>query len=121
MKESSKRGYLLGLDKRHLHVRSQHAALNTLLQSAGALICKYWIVRIDQRMQARGYKHGWDGDYAFVAYVHDEAQIAVRSQEVADVLIEETAAAMKDAEERFNFRCRLDCESKIGITWADTH
>ena len=37
------RGYLLGLDGRQLPVRSAHAALNLLLQSAGALICKKWV------------------------------------------------------------------------------
>lgn len=121
VKEAAKRGYLVGLDKRLLHVRSSHAALNTLLQSAGALICKYWILRIAQRMAARGYKHGWEGDFAFCAYVHDEVQIAVRSRDVADALIEETALAMKDAEERFEFRCPLACESKVGNNWAETH
>jgi DNA polymerase I-like protein with 3'-5' exonuclease and polymerase domains len=35
---------LIGLDGRVLHVRSEHAALNTLLQSAGAILCKEWIV-----------------------------------------------------------------------------
>jgi len=43
---ASARGYLLGLDGRKLYIRSEHAALNTLLQSAGAIImkkaCKYW-------------------------------------------------------------------------------
>jgi hypothetical protein len=38
-----KRKYLRGLDGRHLHVRSLHSALNLLLQSCGALICKKWI------------------------------------------------------------------------------
>lgn len=121
VRESAKRGYLIGLDKRHLHVRSAHSALNTLLQSAGALICKYWIVRTAQRMEALGYKHGWDGDFAFVAYVHDEAQVAVRSDEAAEALKEQTALAMKDAEERFNFRCPLACESKVGLNWYETH
>ena len=44
VKRAAKRGYIIGLDKRHVHVRSSHAALNTLLQSAGALICKKWLV-----------------------------------------------------------------------------
>jgi DNA polymerase I-like protein with 3'-5' exonuclease and polymerase domains len=121
VRESAKRGYLVGLDKRHLHVRSSHAALNTLLQSAGALVCKYWVLRTAERMEELGYKHGFDGDFAFCAYVHDEAQVAVRNDEIAAVLIEQTALAMKDAEEVFAFRCPLACESKIGTNWYETH
>lgn len=65
-----KRRYLKGLDGRILHVRSVHSALNLLLQSAGAIICKKWIVRTEERMIKRGYKHGWDGDFAYMAWVH---------------------------------------------------
>lgn len=68
--KAAKRGWLRGLDGRKVYVRSEHAALNTLLQSAGAIICKKWIVTLEELLQAKGYKHGWDGDYAFSAWVH---------------------------------------------------
>ena len=61
---------LLGLDGRLLYVRSPHSALNTLLQSAGALICKKWVVTVEENMRKAGYKHGWDGDFCFMAWVH---------------------------------------------------
>src|SRR5690606_12207499 len=48
------RGHLVGLDGRLLHIRSPHAALNTLLQSAGALICKQWIVESDELLREIG-------------------------------------------------------------------
>lgn len=65
-----KRKWIKGLDGRQIHVRSPHSALNSLLQSAGALICKKWVVEWDKGMQEAGYRHGWDGDYAFMAWVH---------------------------------------------------
>lgn len=65
-----KRHYLKGLDGRLLHVRSPHSALNLILQSAGALVCKKWIVRTEERLIQRGLKHGWDGDFAYMAWVH---------------------------------------------------
>lgn len=65
-----KRHYLKGLDGRRLHVRSLHSALNLLLQSAGALICKKWIVRTEERLLELGLKHGWDGDFCYMAWVH---------------------------------------------------
>lgn len=121
VEKAAARGYLKGLDGRKVYVRSKHAALNTLLQSAGALICKHWIVTVDELMKAKGYTHGWDGDYAYNAWVHDEIQVACRTREIAEVLGETCKEAMKVTEEYFSFRCPLDAEYQIGTTWADTH
>ena len=116
-----KRHYLKGLDGRLLHVRSPHSALNLLLQSAGALICKKWIVETERRLIARGLTHGWDGDFAFMAWVHDEIQVACRDSKIAEIVVGEAQKAMRDAEAFFNFRIQLDTEGKIGKTWADCH
>lgn len=115
------RTYLKGLDKRHLHIRSLHSALNTLLQSAGALVCKYWIVRTEERLLALGLKHGWDGDFALMAWVHDEQQIACRTEEIADIVIREAQLAMRDTQAHWKFRVQLDTEGKKGKNWYDCH
>ena len=117
----AKRGYLIGLDGRKLFVRSAHAALNTLLQGAGAVLCKQWLVMLEERLQARGLKHGWDGDYAFCAWSHDEVQIACRSPEVADMVAYLATKCVTYAGEHFNLRCPTAGEAKIGTTWNDTH
>lgn len=114
-------GNLLALDGGLLHVRSPHSALNTLLQSAGALICKRWMVTLEAMLLSRGYKHGWDGDFAFLAWVHDELQIACRTPEIAAEIDGLSKAAMKEAEAYFNFKCPLDTETKLGGTWAECH
>lgn len=116
-----RRKYLKGLDGRHLHVRSEHSALNLLLQSAGALICKYWIVRTEERLLARGLKHGWDGDFALMAWVHDEQQIACKTPEIADIVIEEAQLAMRDTQAHYNFRVQLDTDGMKGENWYDCH
>lgn len=116
-----KRHWLKGLDGRHLHVRSIHSALNLLLQSAGALVCKYWIVRTEERLLARGLKHGWDGDFALMAWVHDEQQIACRTKEIAEIVVEEAQQAMRDTQEHYHFRTQLDTEGIIGKNWFDCH
>lgn len=118
---AAKRGYLVGLDGRHIHVRSSHAALNTLLQGAGALVCKKWLVLLEEHLQAAGLKHGWDGDYAFCAWSHDECQIACRSPEVADAVRKMAEECVLKAGDYFSFRCPTAGESKVGKTWADTH
>lgn len=120
-KQKWKRYYLLGLDKRHLHVRSVHSALNLLLQSAGALVCKKWIVLTEKRLLARGLKHGWDGDFALMAWIHDEQQIACRTKAIAEIVVEEAQQAMRDTQAFFNFRVQLDTEGIIGKNWADCH
>lgn len=118
---AAKRGYLVGLDGRHIHVRSSHAALNTLLQGAGALVCKKWLVLLEEHLQAAGLNHGWDGDYAFCAWSHDECQIACRTPEIATAVRKMAEDCVLKAGDYFGFRCPTAGESKVGKTWADTH
>jgi DNA polymerase I-like protein with 3'-5' exonuclease and polymerase domains len=122
VRDAAKRGYLTGLDGRKIHVRSSHAALNTLLQGAGAVVCKTWIVEVERRMLALGYKHGWDGDFAFCAFSHDEIQVAVRNDnKLIETYRQITADAMSSVADTYSFRCRLGTESKLGKDWNETH
>lgn len=112
---------LTALDGGTLQIRSDHSALNTLLQSAGALICKKWGVLLEQELLRRGYKHGWDGDFAFMAWVHDEYQIAALTEELAHEIGEVSRWAIKEVEKYFAFRCPLDIDFKVGKSWAECH
>jgi DNA polymerase I-like protein with 3'-5' exonuclease and polymerase domains len=106
------RGYLTGLDGRKLPCRSQHSALNLLLQSAGALIMKKAAVIFVHETATKPYEmHG---------NIHDEVQFSCLS-ETADELGGAFVEAIKLAGERFNLRCPLDGEYKIGTSWAETH
>jgi DNA polymerase I-like protein with 3'-5' exonuclease and polymerase domains len=112
---------LRGLDGRTVHIRSAHSSLNTLLQSAGALVCKLWVTLVEAELQALGLKHGWDGDYCLCAWSHDEIQVACRTQRVADLVRYVAENQVKVAGDIFGFRCQLGGESKQGTTWAQTH
>lgn len=118
--KASKRGYLIGLDGRRLHVRSEHAALNTLLQSAGALISKQWLIEVDKEANKRGMKYGWDGDWTMLGWIHDEVQLAVRED-----LAEEFGQAVVDcaakAGEYFKFNLPVGAEYQVGTNWAECH
>lgn len=116
-----KRRYLKGLDGRLLYVRSIHSALNLLLQAAGAVICKDWIVRTEERMTAKGFTHGWYGDFAYMLWCHDEIQVACRTKEIAETFIEEAISAIHDTEKALSIRVPLDAEGKIGRNWSDCH
>jgi DNA polymerase I-like protein with 3'-5' exonuclease and polymerase domains len=109
---------LKGLDGRILPVRSAHSALNTLLQSAGALVMKKALVILDASLQLKGYVPGVD--YEFMLNIHDEFQIATR-KEISDDVASTAIESIRAAGEHFQFRCKLDGEAKIGSSWADTH
>jgi DNA polymerase-1 len=107
-------GVIPGLDGRTLQVRSPHAALNTLIQGAGAVICKQWLVQMHEAYTKKGL------DVRLVASIHDEYQFEVHNKDCEEFgLI--TKTAMKEVEEIYSFRCPLDSEYKIGKNWAETH
>ena len=110
----SVRGHLLGLDGRRLAIRSAHAALNTLLQGAGAVIMKkaLTLLNFDGRII--------HGSYSFLGNIHDEFQVEVdedKAEEFGRIAVE----SIKAAGVHFNLRCPLDGNYKVGTTWADTH
>jgi DNA polymerase-1 len=109
VQKAAERGYIVGLDGRHLKVRSPHSALNVLLQSAGALICKQWMVEFNYALIEQGLKESCTQ----VAWVHDEIQLETKE----DMSVE----CIKRAGDAFSIRCELDGEYNIGNNWAETH
>ena len=47
--------------------------------------------------------------------------MACRTKEIAEIIVEEAQAAMRDAQEYFGFRMQLDTEGIIGKNWCDCH
>lgn len=122
--KQAKRGWVEGLDGRRLIVRAAHAALNLRLQSDGAVIAKKWMLTADDKFLDAGLRHGWDGDYCFLAFVHDELQVAVRNEALPDMVAfaeKSLIDAAAEAGEFFNFQMKVDAEAKHGINWAETH
>ena len=108
------KGHLPALDGRRVWVRSEHAALNTLLQSAGAIIAKQWLVESTKLLQEKGI------NAKLLAFVHDETQWEVREDQAEEAarLIEQAATK---AGEALGFRCPVDAEGKIGNNWRECH
>jgi DNA polymerase-1 len=108
------KGWILGLDGRKLWIRSEHSALNTLLQSAGAIIAKQWIVNFSEELKKRKIP------YKLVAWVHDEVQVEAKpeyAEEIKQVIIEAAQKAGTD----LKFRCPVDASGNIGKNWYETH
>jgi DNA polymerase-1 len=112
--EAAKTGTIKALDGRRLHIRSPHASLNTLLQGAGAIICKQWLVHMDERIRKAGV------DVKLVASVHDEYQFEVAKKDV-ERFGQITKDAIGETANTLETRCPLDCDYKAGDTWANTH
>ena len=110
----AQKGWIPGLDGRRLTIRSEHSALNTLLQSAGAIIAKQWLVCIDKKLRQEQIS------YKLVAWVHDEVQIETSPDDAEKVgkLVVECA---KEAGEILKFRCPVSAEWKSGKNWYDCH
>jgi len=111
---ASRKGYLIGLDGRKLWVRSEHSALNTLLQAAGAIIMKRALVLLDD------YATQHKIDYKFIGNIHDEIQSEVVTEQ-AEKFGWLAVECIKAAGISFQLRCPLDGEYKVGSTWSETH
>lgn len=110
----AKRGWLPSLDGRRLIVRSPHAALNVLLQGAGAVVMKQALVLLHSKLN-RGIINA-----SFVANVHDEWQIET-NEKLAESVGQAGVQAIQEAGLTLGLRCPLDGEYKIGTNWATTH
>lgn len=110
----AEKGYVPGLDGRRIWVRSEHAALNSLLQGAGAIVMKKALEIFYRRFKANKWP------VRLVANVHDEFQFETRP-ELAEVVGQAARQSIIDAGLYFNLRCPLDGEYKIGASWKDTH
>ena len=111
---ASSKGFIKGIDGRVLHVRSSHSALNTLIQGAGAVVCKLWLIKMIQRIKKTGV------DAKLIASIHDEYQFEVLDKDI-NKFGQITKDAMKDTEIHLKMKCPLDNEWKVGKTWAQTH
>ena len=114
VQKAAERGKIKGIDGRTLFVRSPHSSLNTLIQGAGASICKDWLVNMTQRIKGTGI------DARLVASIHDEYQFEVAKGDVKRFGTI-TKEAIKDTERQLNLRCPLDSTWQDGETWAMTH
>jgi DNA polymerase I-like protein with 3'-5' exonuclease and polymerase domains len=110
------RGFLYAIDRRRIHPRSEHSALNFLLQSCGSIIVKKATILLHKNLSHLKYGEDW----GMVAHIHDEMQLQVKehlAEEVGKVAVD----SIKQTQNYFKFNCELDGEYKIGNNWAETH
>lgn len=114
VQKASKRGYIKGINDRHVRVRSSHSALNFLLQSLGAYIAKQWIIEFHKEMS----KH--NVEFKQVGWIHDEIQVECNPED-ADLIGGVLVECAKKAGEHFKLRVPIDAEYDVGNNWKETH
>ena len=108
------RRWVRGLDQRKIIIRYPHAALNTLLQGAGATVMKYALTLLEEYVKIKQIKA------LPVVNVHDEFQYEVEEKR-ADEFGILAVQSIVDAGKQLNVRCPLNGKYKIGNNWSETH
>ncbi|WP_032894213.1 DNA polymerase [Mesorhizobium sp. L2C067A000] len=113
---------LRGLDGRILFSRSPHSALNLLLQSAGAVMCKLWIIEFVKLLKEHNL---YQTKVRIMAWVHDELQMEIAPDLIREdgtsIVGELCVKAIEKAGQMLNLRVPLTGEYKIGNNWKDCH
>jgi DNA polymerase I-like protein with 3'-5' exonuclease and polymerase domains len=114
VEKAASKGFIKTLGSNRIKVNSSHTSLNSLLQSAGAVICSKWVSLISKAIKEKKL------DCTIVGWIHDEVQIAVRKgqEEYVGDLARRCA---KEAGEAYSLRIPIDAEYAVGRSWADTH
>jgi len=111
VQEVAATGELGALDGRRIFCRSQHSALNSLLQSGAAVVSKYWIAEC---------KSFLNNDCKLVAWIHDELILEVK-QGKEEFVKQEVIKAIERAGVKSKLRVPLTGDSNIGHTWKAIH
>jgi DNA polymerase-1 len=111
------RGYLRGLDGRRVKIRSEHSALNTLLQGAGAIVMKKALVLFcDTALIHENY----GAHIGLCASIHDEMQMEC-DPILAQVAGDTFADCIRQAGIELNVKCPLAGKAQVGDNWSQTH
>lgn len=105
---------LIGIDGRTLQIRHEHAALNTLLQNAGAVAVKLATVKFRDNMIKAGI------EFNPCLHIHDEWEVYTKDED-AEKTKEIAIQSIRQAGEELNFKCPLTGESRSGKDWYEVH
>lgn len=118
---AGKYGYVEAIDGRRLYLRrgedgkyQTHKALNVLLQGAGAIVMKYAMAYLDDKVRKSGI------NAVKVLDIHDEGQWSCHPKDVNTLrgFMEECVTW---AGEFLKMNCPLASDSIIGKSWLETH
>lgn len=112
--EFKENGFLIGIDGRPLTVRYQHAALNTRIQSTGALTMKLAYCIFAKKIKT------FNLDCMIIGFFHDEICTECHP-DIADTVGTMIAESMTEAGKQFKLNVPITGSYKIGSSWAEVH
>lgn len=116
--QSKNKGTVTAIDGRELKSRSQHSALNLLLQGSAGIIAKKWMVNYHELARKEGLPHlvRWSQS----AFVHDEYQCACE-KDYAKTLGSIMVRGCAMIQQQYNTALPIEADFIIGANWAQTH
>jgi DNA polymerase I-like protein with 3'-5' exonuclease and polymerase domains len=114
--QAARNGWVSGLDGRRVPTGAQYKALNRIVTSAEAIVCKRWLINIHDELR-RQFRYGWNGDVVVTAWIHDELVACCKpaiAEEVGKLMVRHA----KEAGEFFGLKVPLDAGATIGRSWA---
>jgi len=108
------KGYLTGLSGRRVYVKQAYMGLNVLLQGAGAIIAKKWMILTNELIKSEGLRAKQ------MLFVHDELQYTCHPKD-ADRLKEILIESALKAGEFYGMKIPTNAEAVEGANWLDTH
>ena len=113
---AAQKGWLKGLDGRRVPVRSKHSALNYLIASGEAILCKRWLADASDRLAEEVPADS----YQILGWIHDEVQVACKPEwvELVSKILVECA---EHAGDDYGFKTKLSSSAKVGDNWKETH
>lgn len=115
--DRAKSNELYGLKNYKLHTRSAHSAFNLLLQSAGAIYMKQYLVDIDVELR-KHYTHGVD--FGYVANIHDAVNIECKP-ELTDHICEILVKGFETASIKLGLKYYVKGQPSAGQNQYETH
>lgn len=112
-----KNSKIVGLDGRLLNVRAEHKAFNLLLQSAGAIFMKYYLVEVDKQLQ-KLFTHG--KEFAYVANIHDAINLEI-IPEIQEPIKDILTNSFKEASDMLGLKYPVKGNPHFGHSQAETH
>lgn len=108
-------GRIILCDGTPLIVTSPHTRLGYLLQGDENRIMKKAAILVHNEVRRRKL------DVLKVGDIHDEWQNDVLNEHVDEFANDVCPKGFRASGEFFNYRVPIDCDAKVGLTWAQTH
>ena len=111
----NKTGRIILCDKTPLLVTAPHTRLGYLLQGDESRIMKRAAILTAAEIKRRNL------DILKVGDIHDEWQNDALAAHAEEFIVDVAPPSFRAAGASFNYNLPIDCDSKVGLTWAGTH